>query len=189
LWNPARQLSGNGTDYSVDFLGPSLAQLTIAGAVAVVGASLAGGLVASLIPTWHRTMRWTVAVMVSWPVGIVLLPVVPAIMDWRFAIGGFCFEGCSPLIDAQSGPLVGASAYFTSLVWALPVAPVWAVLLLIAVHLLGEAKGPGSVGGAGLALLVAFAAAHWFQAMLALVPFLVLVAGAGAWAWLAARWR
>ena len=85
----------------------------------VISASITSTLVSALVAgaLWGRTAirhPWKGgigALATAWIVGIVLLPVSPALLGQRLIVGWACYSGCSPLVHAgnpQSG-LIGAT--------------------------------------------------------------------------------
>jgi hypothetical protein len=91
----------------------------------------------------HRLLGVAVALGVSWPVGMALLPMVAWTLGIDLRLGQFCFDGCPGTfywIDSR-GPLVGIGAYLAGLFFG--------VVTMVAVL------------GAGIAALLAAAAARF----------------------------
>lgn len=100
--------------------------------VAVTAAALAGGSLGGSKVREQPVLGLALVLLVAWPVAIVTVPLLPALLGWPYRGAFFCFVRCNPMIGADI-PLSGVLAYAETLFFGLwgPV-EVAAVLALIA---------------------------------------------------------
>ena len=113
----------------------SLGVAVVIALLAVTAGALAGGTLGGSKVRKQPVLGLAYALVFAWPVAIVTLPLLPALLGWTYRGAFFCFSGCNPMIRADV-PLSGALAYTETLIFGLwgPV-EVAAVLALIAIVL------------------------------------------------------
>ena len=103
--------------------------------VPVTAAALVGGSLGGSIVRKQPVRGLFFALLFAWPVAVITLPLLPALLGWSYRGAWFCLSSCNPMITSEV-PLSGALAYAQILLFGLwGPAEVAAVLALIAIVL------------------------------------------------------
>jgi hypothetical protein len=157
---------------------------------AVVPAGLLGGFLGGLVRGRRPVAGAFVAMAVSWPVGITMLPLAATVLGIPMRDAIFCFDTCTPQL-VSGEPFSGMHAYAY---WAFSgiymVVPVGLALLVAVIAWQLARRGSSTLGSAFVVLAYVSMHALFLLNRQAWIPFACLALGVIAWtAWLDARGR